>query len=225
MLIVMSVLILLAIVLLPNLWVQHVLRKHSKVRKDFPGDGADMARHLIARHGIDGVVVESTELGDHYDASKRAVRLTQDKFAGRSLTAVVVAAHEVGHALQHHRQEPMFITRGRLAVFSAWVQRLAPVALLATPLLAFVNPAVSRWSILIALGAMLISTLVHLVTLPVELDASFGKALPMLQQGEYLDAGDMAKARTILRAAAFTYVAGSLMSLLNVWRWLRFLRR
>ena len=72
---------------------------------------------------------------------------------------------------------------------------------------------------------MSINALVQLVTLPVELDASFNKALPLLQQGQYLDQQDMVAARQILKAAALTYVAGSLASLLNVWRWLRFLRR
>jgi Zn-dependent membrane protease YugP len=69
------------------------------------------------------------------------------------------------------------------------------------------------------------ATLVHLVTLPVELDASFGKALPILQQGEYIKAEDEMAIRRILKAAALTYVAASLASLLNIWRWLALLRR
>ena len=225
MLAVVMLLVLLAILLLPGLWVQYVLKRHSGERKDFPGTGGDMARHLVDKYQLDGVVVESTDQGDHYDPSKKAVRLTADKLNGRSLTAVVVAAHEVGHALQHHRGESMFSMRQILAVVSHWVQKLAPIALLATPLLAFVTPAASRWSIIIAIGSMLLGTLVHLVTLPVEIDASFNKALPMLREGKYLDQQDMEKAHSILRAAAFTYVAGSLMSLLNVWRWFRYLRR
>ena len=72
---------------------------------------------------------------------------------------------------------------------------------------------------------MALGTLVHLVTLPVELDASFNKALPILENGNYLRSGDLPHARKILRAAALTYVAGSLASLLNLARWLAFLRR
>ena len=72
---------------------------------------------------------------------------------------------------------------------------------------------------------MLISTLVNLATLPVEWDASFGKALPILKSGGYLSDEDMQNARHILLAAAMTYVAGSLISLLNVGAWLRVLRR
>ncbi|MDO6682836.1 zinc metallopeptidase [Oceanobacter sp. 5_MG-2023] len=225
MLMIAGVVILLLVLVLPGLWVRHVLTRHSSVRDDFPGTGGDMARHLIHKLELEQVVVEATEQGDHYDPQQHAVRLTADKLDGKSLTAVVVAAHEVGHALQHQRGERMFSWRQGLAVLASWMQRLAPVALLLSPLLLAVQPGLSRWTLLIAVLAMSINTLVHLVTLPVELDASFNKALPLLQQGQYLDDADMLHARTILRAAALTYVAGSLMSLLNIWRWLRYLRR
>jgi hypothetical protein len=75
------------------------------------------------------------------------------------------------------------------------------------------------------MATMGIATLVHLVTLPVEWDASFGRALPVLQQGNYLSPEDEQGARRILTAAALTYVAASLASLLNLWRWIAFLRR
>ncbi|WP_221795874.1 zinc metallopeptidase [Oceanobacter mangrovi] len=225
MLIVIAVLLLLLLLTAPGMWVQYVLRRHSGHRQDFPGTGGEMARHLLNNLQLDDVKVETTDQGDHYDPHAKAVRLTTDKFEGKTLTAVVVAAHEVGHALQHARGESMFRMRQGLALLAFGLQRLAPVALLLAPLLAFVTPAASRWALLVAIVAMLINTLVHLITLPVEVDASFGKALPMLREGEYLDQADMLKAHSILRAAAFTYVAGSLASLLNVWRWLRYLRR
>ncbi|MDK2776925.1 MAG: zinc metallopeptidase [Pseudomonadota bacterium] len=215
----------LALLLLPGWWVKQVLRKHSGERADYPGTGGDMARHLLHKLGLEYVAVEATAMGDHYDPGARAVRLSEDKLNGRSLTAVVVAAHEVGHALQHARGETLFSSRTGLAVLALWMQRIAPLALLLTPLLAATAPGASRLSLLIAVGAMLIGTLVHLVTLPVEWDASFGKALPLLEQGEYLDARDMKHARRILTAAALTYVAASLMSLLNIGRWWRYLRR
>ncbi|MAA59842.1 MAG: hypothetical protein CMK79_06785 [Pseudomonadales bacterium] len=71
---------------------------------------------------------------------------------------------------------------------------------------------------------ILLSTLVHLVTLPVEWDASFNKALPILQEGQYLSPGDMAAARNILTACALTYVSASLASVLGALRWLRWMR-
>ncbi len=86
-------------------------------------------------------------------------------------------------------------------------------------------PQASLGILLLAVASMALGTLVHLVTLPVELDASYGKALPILEQGNYLQDGDLPHARRILKAAALTYVAGSLASLLNLGRWIAVLRR
>ena len=95
-------LLVLAMVYLPQVWVQQVLARYNRHPEDnFPGNGAELARHLLNRFDLDDVKVERTDLGDHYDPQARAVRLTADKYEGRSLTAITVAAHECGHALQH----------------------------------------------------------------------------------------------------------------------------
>lgn len=86
----------LAIFVLPNLWAKWVLKRHTRGRDDYPGTGAELAEHLLRRLGVDGVKVERSEFGDHYDPESRCVRLTPDHYDGRSLTAVTVAAHEVG---------------------------------------------------------------------------------------------------------------------------------
>ena len=218
-------LVLLAIFFLPQWWVGQVLKEHAGAREDFPGDAAELAEHLIREHQLEGVEVEGTVTGDHYDPRDKKVRLTEDKLHAKSLTAVVVAAHEVGHAIQHHNKESLFQARIQAARFAMVAERIAPVAFWITPLIAALNPAASRMSLIVAILSVLASTLVHLITLPVEWDASFGKALPILQKGGYLNDQDMKGARKILTAAALTYVAGSLASLLNVWRWLRYLRR
>ncbi len=222
-------LLLLALFTLPQWWVGHVLKRHGEERDDFPGSGGELAEHLIKAQGLEGVKVEEVSaekgMGDHYDPMDKVVRLTPDKIQGRSLTAIVVAAHEVGHAIQDHNKEKTFNARIQAAKFAMVAERIAPVAFWLSPLLAAMNPAASRVSLVVAIFSVLASTLVHLITLPVEWDASFGKALPILKQGEYLNEEDMKGARQILLAAALTYVAGSLASLLNVWRWLRYLRR
>ncbi len=222
---IIAFLLLLALFTLPQWWVGRVLKRHGKDREDFPGTGGELALHLINAQGLEGVKVEETPVGDHYDPMDKVVRLTPDKLNGRSLTAVVVAAHEVGHAIQDHNKETTFNARIQAARFANIAERIAPVAFWLSPLLAAMNPAASRVSLVVAILSVLASTLVHLITLPVEWDASFGKALPILEKGEYLNEQDMKGARQILLAAALTYVAGSLASLLNVWRWLRYLRR
>ncbi|TNC84004.1 zinc metallopeptidase [Thalassolituus sp.] len=222
---ILAVLLLLGLMILPQFWIKYVLNRHSRERSDFPGTGGDMARHLLGLLDIPDVKVEVTDMGDHYDPSSKAVRLTEDKLDGRTLTGVVVAAHEVGHAIQHHQRESMFGLRSGLGVVTTIFSRAAPVLLVATPLLVWLNPAFSRWALIAAVVSMVLSVLLNLVTLPVEWDASFGKALPLLENGRYLDDKDMRAARQILMAAALTYVAGSLASLVNLGVLARVLRR
>jgi hypothetical protein len=154
------------------------------------------------------------------------VRLTPDKYEGRTLTAITVAAHECGHALQHAGGERLFLLRSQLAGSAVWAARLGSLLLFAAPMLAVLTRAPAP-ALLSVLGGFLIigfGVLVQLVTLPVELDASFRKALPVLESG-YLEPEQVPAARSILRAAALTYVAASLASLLSFWRWMAILRR
>jgi len=221
--------ILLACVYLPGLWVRQVMRKYEAPADRYreQGSGAELARHLLDRFDMRKVKVEETDIGDHYDPEAQAVRLSADNFGGHSLTAITVAAHEVGHAIQHARGEKLFNTRQRLVRFAMRGERVAGFMMMAAPLIFLLTRAPQAGGAILLLGvaSMLMATLVHLVTLPVELDASYGKALPILEDGNYLHDGDLPHARRILRAAALTYVAGSLASLLNLGRWLTILRR
>ena len=227
MIIALGIILILAVIYGPQYWVTHVLKKHSVEQEHFPGTGGELAEHLVGRFGLEGVKVEKTEAGDHYDPIDKAVRLTPDKFDGKSLTAITVAAHEVGHAIQHATGYTPFTLRQRLATLAISAQKLGAMAMFAIPLLALVSrsPRIGLAMLVIAVGSMLIGTLVHLVTLPVEWDASFKRAMPVLQQGEYISDREVKHAHTILTAAALTYVAGSLASLLNLGRWIAILRR
>lgn len=222
-----AIIVVLLLIYGPQLWVQWVLNRHNRVDEaNFPGTGGELARHLLDRYELQEVGVEATDLGDHYDPSTRSVRLTRDKFDGKTLTAITVAAHECGHALQHAATEPMFMLRTRLAGVSMWAQRVGSFLLFAAPFSVLITKAPAA-ALLNITGAFLImgfAIVMHLLTLPVEIDASFKKALPLLFSG-YLDEKQKPAARSILRAAAWTYVAASLASLLNFWRWLAVLRR
>ena len=217
----------LALIYGPQLWVQWVLSRYNRHPEDnFPGTGGELARHLLDRYNLQEIKVEITDAGDHYDPAERAVRLTRDKHDGKTLTAITVAAHECGHAFQHAAGEPMFVMRTRLARVSIIAQRVGSFLLFAAPFSVLVTRLPSA-AVLNITGAFLImgfAILMHLLTLPVEIDASFKKALPLLDSG-YLSKKQMPAARSILRAAAWTYVAASLASLLNFWRWLAVLRR
>jgi Zn-dependent membrane protease YugP len=220
-------LLLLGIVFAPGIWVQRVLSKYSQPADRYSGNGAQLARFLLDKYGMDSVKVEETKEGDHYDPNAKAVRLTADKFSGRSLTAITVAAHEVGHALQDHEGYKPLRYRSNLVRVTQKFEKIGAAVLMISPFIGAITRAPGLGIIMFLGGMMTLgtSTLVHLVTLPTEVDASFNRALPMLEENNILKKADKRHARRLLKAAAFTYVSASLMSLLNIARWFAILRR
>ncbi|HSA85678.1 MAG TPA: zinc metallopeptidase [Nitrospira sp.] len=225
---VVLLLIVVALVLVwPQWWTRRVFAKHSAPRADYPGTGGELARHLLNRFEMQHMTVEQTETGDHYDPVSKTVRLTPAVFEGKSLTAITIAAHEVGHAIQDHLGYQPLTERTKLVKVAQGAEKMGAILMMGIPVAAAVarTPVASVVVMMAGMATMGISTLVHLLTLPVEWDASFRRALPLLREGQYLGPDDEAGARSILTAAALTYVAASLASLLNIWRWIAFLRR
>jgi uncharacterized protein len=215
-----------ALAVLPQMWVRRVIAQNSGERNDFPGTGGEFARHILDEMKLGHVKVEETDLGDHYDPEAKVVRLAPQHLNGRSLSAVVIAAHEAGHAMQDASGYPPLAARTRLAKQAIRAEKVGAVVMLAAPIVMALAKAPHLLIIEVLAGVMILalSILLHAVTLPVEFDASFRRALPVLKAGRYLDDKDMPAAKDILRAAAYTYVAAAAMSLLNVARWLRVLR-
>jgi len=210
-----------ALIVGPRIWVKRVLTRHDEAREDMPCTGGELARQLLDQHHLQTVKVETTDIGDHYDPDSKAVRLTRDRFERRSLTALTTAAHEVGHALQHASGYRPFVWRSRLAKTSRVAGEIGSVLLLAMPLAAIasrrpVPPIVIGATALSILG---VSAAAQLTAVPTELDASFDKALPMLRDG-YIGPEQVEGAREILAACSFTYIAASLLGVLNIWPWL-----
>jgi len=224
---VLTLLVIAALVFGPGLWVRRILERYSVPDDRYSGTGAELARHLLDKTGLSDVLVERTPQGDHYDPEDKAVRLTDDKFDGRSLTAITVAAHEVGHAIQDHEGYAPLRIRTRLVRSSRNVERLGAGVLIISPFIGVLTRAPGLGVLMFGAGLLTLgtSTLIHLATLPTEFDASFGRALPMLDENQILKSVDRPHARRLLRAAALTYVAASLMSLLNIARWWAILRR
>lgn len=211
----------------PSIWVQRVMRANSREIPGIPGTGGELAAHLVEQLKLDGVTVEVTAAGDHYDPTSRTVRLDEANFNGKSLTAVAVAAHEVGHALQHHRGDRHLTTRTTLAPLANQISRIGIFAISAAPVIGLItrHPAPFSLLILVGLAGLVAKVLVHLITLPVEWDASFGKALPILREGQYVAPGEERVVAKVLRAAALTYVAAALADVLNLARWAAILLR
>ena len=210
----------------PHLWAKHVLNKHNR-QEYFSGTGIDLARMLLTRLKIKDVTVDVTNIGDHYDPVAKSIRLTEERCGRKTLTAVVVAAHEVGHAIQDHTGYKPLITRTRMIGTARKIERFGAVLMMGVPVLAGLTrvPSVGVLMFLAGFATLCIPVLVHLLTLPTEFDASFKRALPMLASGAYIPPEDIPAAKKILLACALTYVSNSLIGLLNVWRWIRLLRR
>lgn len=219
--------LLLALVFGPGWWVRKVIAQYSNPKDRYEGTGGELARHLLDHHNMQNVKVEETNKGDHYDPVDKVVRLSPDNLNGRSLTAVTIAAHEVGHAIQDATGYAPLKLRTQLVMLTQPVQKLGAGILMAAPLIGILTRAPSI-SLLMVLGGFLslgAASMVHLITLPTELDASFKRAMPLLEDNKVLKPVDLPHARRLLRAAALTYLSASLASLLNIARWWALLRR
>jgi Zn-dependent membrane protease YugP len=221
------VILLVGLIMGPSWWVKRIIRQFAVPRADIPGTGGQLARHLLDKFSLEHVKLELTQQGDHYDAQNKCVRLAEAHLNGKSLAAIVIAAHEVGHALQDASGYAPLRWRTTLALWADAAEKFGAVFMFAIPVVTAFSRAPVAGLATYAVAALLmsVSVLVHLVTLPVEINASFKRALPLLESGRYVSAEDLPKAKKLLTAAAMTYVSQSLSSLLNMWRWLRLLRR
>lgn len=218
--------VIIAIIFGPHVWAKQVLNRYNR-DEYFSGNGFDLAKLLLARLNMNNVKVEETAIGDHYDPENKAVRLTRQRCGRKTLTAVVVAAHEVGHAIQDHYQYRPLRMRTMMVRIAVKMERIGAGIILVVPFVALITrvPLAGVFLFIGGVATLCIPVFIHMITLPSELDASFNRALPMLSSGEYIPREDMPAAQKILLACALTYVANALAGLLNVWRWLRILRK
>ena len=211
-----SMLILIPAILL-SMWAQSqvssAFSKYSKVRAQGGVTADQVARMLLTRFGLGSMPINriAGELTDNYNPSNRTLNLSESVYNNPSIASIGVAAHEVGHAIQHSQlYAPLMFRNSIVPVVNIASQASMPLFI--------IGLAVGN-SILLNLGIILFtgSIIFHLVTLPVELDAS-SRALKLLQQTGTLTNDELAGARKVLTAAALTYVAAALMSVLQLVR-------
>ena len=209
----LGLIILLALVFGPSLWVKFVMNRYSSNRPEMPGTGGELAQHLIDRFELKDVTVEVTELGDHYDS--------------KSLTAVAIAAHEVGHAIQDQEGDQRLASRTKMVPIADKIGRWSAAIISLSPVIGIITRHPMPFSLVLLLGlsGFFARMMVHAVTLPIEFDASFSKALPVLSEGNYVSSRDKIAVTRILRAAALTYVSAALADVLNLGRWIAILLR
>jgi hypothetical protein len=202
--------------LLIGLWAQLKLHlafsQYSEVPVASGLTGAEAARRILDQAGLTDMPVEEVEghLSDHYDPTQRALFLSSDNFHGNSVAAVGVAAHEAGHALQHLHHDALFNLRLSLAP----ITQIASYAWMGIMLLGFVLHIIPHF-MLVAVAIFSVLTLFQLVTLPVEYDAS-ARAKDQLFRLGLVREDERAGISTVLHAAALTYVAALVGSLLQL---------
>ena len=223
----LGVLIVLAIIFGPSLWVKFVMRRYSTEKPEMPGTGGELAKHLIKRFSLKDVEVETTELGDHYDPIEKRVRLSREHYESKSLTAVAIAAHEVGHAIQDHQGDKRLATRTKMVPIVNLLARWSVVIISLSPVIGIITRHPIPFSLLLFIGlsGFIARMMMHAVTLPIEFDASFSKALPILREGDYVSQSNEKAVSHVLRAAALTYVSAALADTLNLSRWIFILLR
>lgn len=207
------------LIILPQIWVRSTLNKYAQEVSSVGRTGAEIAREILNRNGLNNVAVEATHMGDHYDPTSKTVRLSENFYHGKSLSAVTVAAHECGHAIQD--AENYSFMKFRTAITPViQICQFGPYLLFFSIILtAFL--ASSIWKLTAIIGLLMYTGIFffQLITLPVELDASFGRAVPVLEGSGYISSDEKEKAKKILQACAFTYVAAALFSLIEILRW------
>lgn len=198
--------------LILGIWAQARVRgtfnKYGKVRVSSGLTGAQVARHLLDSQGLYDVKIEETQgrLGDHYDPRDRTLRLSQDVYHQPSVAAAGVAAHEMGHAMQHAKGYGPLQLRTAIVPAVQFSSSLAPFIFIAGFLLGFTQLA---WAGIILFG---VAVVFSLITLPVEFDAS-KRAKALLVSNGILFAEERQGVDKVLNAAALTYVAAAVAAI------------
>jgi Zn-dependent membrane protease YugP len=207
-----------------SLWAQARVKgtfaRYSRMSTRSRMTGADVARGILAQNGIHDVTVEPIrgKMTDHYDPRTKTLRLSEPVFGSNSMAAFGVAAHEVGHAIQDADGYAPLKFR------SAWVPvanlggGLSLVVIILAFFLGGAATALGHTAALVGVLMFATTTVFTLITLPVEFDAS-RRALASLESGGFVDSGELAGARKVLNAAALTYVAAFVTSLLTLLYW------
>jgi len=193
--------------------VQSTFSRYSKVGARSALTGAEVARRLLNANHLYDIQIELTggTLSDHYDPRKKVLRLSQDVYHSNSLAALGVAAHEVGHVLQDELGYALFNVRMAIVPLATIGSQLAfPLLLIG---LIFSNQVLAK----IGVYAFSLAVLFQLVTLPVEYNAS-RRAIEGLSAGGYIENDEIRPTKKVLSAAALTYVAATLMAVLQLFR-------
>ncbi|MEH6470483.1 MAG: zinc metallopeptidase [Halopseudomonas sp.] len=220
----MNILIIgLAIILLlaaPKLWARYIFFKHNSGRKDLPETGGELVCHQLEKLQLSEVHLSQAQNRSHYDRRTKSVCLTDGTMNNRSLTALVRAAFEVGHAIQDQQRGALSRYRQGLLELAGYGERLGSGALLLSPIIALLVPSLGGLLLFCAIVSMLTGAMVHMMVIPIEWQAGFQFALPLLKQSQF-GQQDQIAVKEILTACALSHFAYALANLLDGRHWLK----
>ena len=202
---------------LPSIWVSYVLKKNNEILPDMPFTGKELGLKLLKENKLDNVLIESIKQVDHYNPLEKKVRISEEKLNKKSITSIAVVAHEIGHAIQDKENYKPLLLRQKLIEKTIIFQRVGSFLLIiGLPSIFAItkSPFITFLAAILIMGCLSTNVVIHLITLPVEFDASFKRALPILQK--YVPNENMRQCRSVLRAAAFTYLAQSIVSIFRL---------
>ena len=202
---------------IPSIWVNYVLRKNNNTLPDMPFTGKELGHKILQENKLDNVLIEPIKQIDHYNPLEKKVNISEDKLYKKSITSIAVVAHEIGHAIQDKENYKPLLLRQKLIEKTMIFQRVGSLLLIiGLPSIFAItkSPFITFLAAIIIMGCLSTNVLIHLITLPVEFDASFKRALPILQR--YVPKENMRQCRSVLRAAAFTYLAQSIVSIFRL---------
>ena len=202
---------------LPSIWVSYVLKKNNEILPDMPFTGKELGLKLLKENKLDNVLIEPIKQVDHYNPLEKKVRISEEKLNKKSITSIAVVAHEIGHAIQDKENYKPLLLRQKLIEKTIIFQRVGSFLLIiGLPSIFAItkSPFITFLAAILIMGCLSTNVVIHLITLPVEFDASFKRALPILQK--YVPNENMRQCRSVLRAAAFTYLAQSIVSIFRL---------
>jgi len=203
-----------ALGLIAQSMVRNTYRKYSQMKTHGGITGVEVARRILDNHRLQDIPIESIAgaLSDHYDPRAKTLRLSEAIYNGNNAAAVGVAAHEAGHAIQHSRSYFPLAVRNTVYPVASFGSKLGPLIVIGGLIFSAFQPLITLGIVLFAFGVAF-----SIITLPVEINAS-ATALQILRRDRYLNEQELQAAKKVLTAAALTYVAAALASILTLVR-------
>ena len=210
--------------ILPIIIFNFVINRYDAELEKMPFTAEEFGRRVLDERNLHSVTIEPVNTADHYDPETKSIRIKSERLKKKSVTAIAIICHEIGHAIQDSDGYEPLKRRQTIIKYTEWIQRLTVgVSLIGiAPIIATGMIPLIKFVALFMVIGILTTVIIHLTNLDVEFDASFNKAMPILK--ENIPQAYHKQCRYILSAAAFTYVIGALSSIFTLRYWLIFLR-